>query len=271
MTALSSFLTRHKVVTDTVICSSLYSTGDIIQQRIEGVEGWDWRRTARMGSVGMFLGPCNHYWYRMIDSKFPTAVNFKQVTVKVLCDHFYTGMALMHGNSMAEYKKELVDKYPHTFMVDCMVWPGLQYVNFFFVKGPFRVAYVASCSLFWNIFLSHMKHAYNSDESHAPSSAATLATPQTTESLDVAAANRISGTASALVVAATAAAAGPQPLTITSSPFEQQMRLRDALRDTLRTHTSSLQFADAAIKNVGTALPSRLLLNRLAPWTEFQS
>lgn len=40
-----------------------------------------------------------------------------------------------------------------------MFWPAAQSVNFRFVPGQFRVAYVSSATLIWNSMLSYFKHS----------------------------------------------------------------------------------------------------------------
>ena len=46
--------------------------------------------------------------------------------------------------------------YVTTFIVDCIVWPPLQLINFTFVPLRYQVLYVNGCNLGWNCFLSIM-------------------------------------------------------------------------------------------------------------------
>ena len=48
------------------------------------------------------------------------------------------------------------DVYLTTYIVDCVVWPPLQLINFTFVPLRYQVLYVNGCNLAWNCFLSIM-------------------------------------------------------------------------------------------------------------------
>ena len=41
---------------------------------------------------------------------------------------------------------------------DCAVWPPLMLINFLYVPPAYRVLYVNSATVAWNIFLSNVKH-----------------------------------------------------------------------------------------------------------------
>lgn len=59
-------------------------------------------------------------------------------------------MRLVWGKTWAHMK----EVYWETFLADCVVWPGLQFINFTFVPLRFQVLYVNVCNLAWNTFLS---------------------------------------------------------------------------------------------------------------------
>eukprot|EP00122_Pirum_gemmata_P020116 Pgem_evm1s18818 len=44
-------------------------------------------------------------------------------------------------------------------MMDCLFWPAVQFVNFKYLPGQYRVVYVSVFAIFWNAFLSKMKHS----------------------------------------------------------------------------------------------------------------
>jgi hypothetical protein len=50
--------------------------------------------------------------------------------------------------------------YWPTYAADCVVWPGLQWVNFTFVPLRFQVLYVNVCNLAWNAFLSFQSNKH---------------------------------------------------------------------------------------------------------------
>lgn len=97
------FMKRNLLLVNTGTCTTLYVTGDLIQQQIEGSKEVDWRRTVRMAILGMFMGPINHGWYRLLDRVLvgvATRTVFKKVLADqlvmapVCCSFFYVGKAL---------------------------------------------------------------------------------------------------------------------------------------------------------------------------------
>jgi len=67
-------------------CCVLYTLGDLIQQRIEGKKRNDWRRTARMATMGLVcMGPMNHHFYVYLDKILPGA-SARIVAKKVAAD-----------------------------------------------------------------------------------------------------------------------------------------------------------------------------------------
>lgn len=96
-------LSANLLLVNTGTCCGIYVVGDLLQQRIEGREETDWRRTGRMAVLGFLMGPASHYWYRFLDRRLPE-VAARTVAKKVLadqivmaplcCSGFYTGERL---------------------------------------------------------------------------------------------------------------------------------------------------------------------------------
>lgn len=79
------FTKRHLLLVNTGTCTTLYVTGDLIQQHIEGCKVVNWHRTLRMATLGMCMGPLNHGWYKLLDSVL-VGVSGRIVLKKVLAD-----------------------------------------------------------------------------------------------------------------------------------------------------------------------------------------
>ena len=70
---------------------SLYTLGDLLQQKIERQKRIDWKRTVRMATMGLAcLGPLNHNWYIFLDKMLP-GTTVRIVTKKVLVDMLVMG------------------------------------------------------------------------------------------------------------------------------------------------------------------------------------
>jgi len=138
-------------------------------QRLERKDSIDWKRAARMTAFGAFaLGPCGHYWYRFLDTRFPSTA-MRAVLLKVAADQFvfspafyvafFSAMPLMEGKPWSNAISNVVDRLPPTYAVDFCVWPAAQILNFRYVAATHRVLYVGAVSVFWNCFLSYMQHS----------------------------------------------------------------------------------------------------------------
>ncbi|XP_022097145.1 mpv17-like protein 2 isoform X2 [Acanthaster planci] len=189
------FSPKYLLLTNTVSSGVLLSLGDVLQQvnerriakkklllkvsasgsmdhigQVDGQETlptFNWIRTGRMLTIGIFLGPLNHYWYLALD-KFLPGVKGRTVAKKILLDEliaspvmtstFFVGMGLLEGKTLADSIDVLKKKFLTVYMVDIAVWPPVQAINFFLVPPQLRVIYVNVFILLWDVFLSFMNH-----------------------------------------------------------------------------------------------------------------
>ncbi|KAK0406309.1 hypothetical protein QR680_018496 [Steinernema hermaphroditum] len=156
---------KHLLATNTATFVSLLGLGDYIQQRFQGVE-WDWRRTVRFASIGLILGPMNHYWYKFLDSRM-AGRTLKEALKKAAVDFcvspmfaisFIGGVAVLEGKSPKEALREYRSKFLHVLALDLCVWPPTQTINFLFVPKSARLLYISTVMLFYNTIVSYIKH-----------------------------------------------------------------------------------------------------------------
>jgi len=161
---------KHLFLTNTVSCCTLMGLGDWIQQRIHN--GFDktpndWKRTARMATMGLALGPMAHVWYGILDRMYKVTTA-KVVVKKIIWDQiiaspafsftFITGMCLLEGQELRSSLREFVHKFPTIYLMDWCIWPPTQAINFYFMPPQFRVIYVTFIDLIWYTFNSYIKH-----------------------------------------------------------------------------------------------------------------
>ena len=105
---------KHLLLTNTVSSGGFFLLGDAIQQRREMTQNpgrkFDFKRTFRLGVVGLTQGPPHHYWYIYLD-KFLPGKSYGVVIKKILADQifaapffaitFIIGAGLMEGNSLS--------------------------------------------------------------------------------------------------------------------------------------------------------------------------
>lgn len=169
---IDAIFSKNLLVANVVTCGTLLGVGDACVQGMniavtKKKTKFDFERTGRMIIIGCALGPFNHIWYAVLD-KFIKGASGKAVFQKILCDQFIAGpffcttflygLSILEGKGTSGAKQEWKDKFLEIYFVDWMFWPGAQYINFKFVPGKYRVAYVSTATLIWNSFLSYVKH-----------------------------------------------------------------------------------------------------------------
>ncbi|XP_068630687.1 mpv17-like protein 2 [Battus philenor] len=146
--------------------------GDIVQQGIEYQSHvlprrFNWARTARMFFVGFLMGPMHHYYYVYLDKMLPNA-DFRTVAKKIACDQmfaspatilcFFYGMGTLENKTLQQSTYEVRQKFIYVYMGDCLFWPPVQFLNFYYLPTHYRVFYINIATMIFNIFLSFIKH-----------------------------------------------------------------------------------------------------------------
>jgi len=172
-------LVDKPVITKSVTCGILSFTGDIIAQTIEHkysmnnnnnnsqLNTWrilsriDMGRTLRFTSFGFLIfGPSAHYWYRFLDKLFPKPTT-QSLLSKVLADQtlftpvaivsVFSYISLLEGHS--SFEKVRQDFWP-TLKANWALWLPAQTINFRFTPPDYRVLFVNSVALIWNVYLA---------------------------------------------------------------------------------------------------------------------
>jgi protein Mpv17 len=71
---------------------------------------------------------------------------------------FFSSMKFLEGHGVDEVKTTVKNEYVNTFILDCAIWPGAQYLNFRYIPLKFQGLYVNGISLAWASFLSFVSH-----------------------------------------------------------------------------------------------------------------
>lgn len=165
---------RYLWVTNTATGGLFAAVGDVLQQTAQQARAGankkikhDWHRTGRMLVVGLSLGLPQHCWYTWLDRILP-GVSMLKVTKKIFLDQlilapvvlcsFFMVSGLLERHSLQQSWKEVQNKFAMVYKIDCAVWPPLQLINFLYVSPTYRVLYVNTTNVAWNIFLSYAKH-----------------------------------------------------------------------------------------------------------------
>ncbi|CAL4947597.1 unnamed protein product [Urochloa decumbens] len=123
----------------------------------------DWLRALRMASYGFLLyGPGSHAWYQFLDRCMPKQT-FVTLSTKVILNQIALGPCVIAvifawNNLWLGKLSELPSKYQNdalpTLLYGFRFWIPVSIVNFGIIPLPARVAFMSSCSIFWNFYLS---------------------------------------------------------------------------------------------------------------------
>lgn len=127
----------------------------------------DLHRVGRMATAGTLTGILAHYWYLYLDKRI-VGNTVKQVIKKTFCDQlifapitivvFFGILAVLEGSSKEAMKSELLRKGPEVMLVDWLVYPPAQYINFRYLPTKYRLVYDCCIAFLLDIYFSHIKY-----------------------------------------------------------------------------------------------------------------
>ncbi|XP_030749893.1 mpv17-like protein 2 [Sitophilus oryzae] len=163
---------KYLLHTNIISSGVLMWLGDICEQEIEYRRGilakrYDYGRMTRMFLVGLGLGPIHHYYYLYIARIWPKR-DFSTITKKLaldqflmgplcICTFFYT-MGALERKPVQQMNDEITSKFLDVYLIDWCVWVPTQFINFYFVPVKYQVFYINAVTMFYNVFLSYIKH-----------------------------------------------------------------------------------------------------------------
>lgn len=166
-TLQSAYTGKYAIVSNTVTAGTLGIIGDVLAQKSEAhfaSKEWDMKRTRNMAIVCSCAGPFMHFWYKVLDRRFP-GKSTRAVATKVLIDlltgplwygWYIGGLSLLRGNSVKESVTEFKNKLPIVLMVDITLWPIFQGANFKFFAPQYRIVVLKCNELVFDVIFSHI-------------------------------------------------------------------------------------------------------------------
>ncbi|CAA6661142.1 unnamed protein product [Spirodela intermedia] len=139
---------------------------DVPSSKIVSSAVWsnhDWLRALRMASYGFLLyGPGSYAWYQLLDRSLP-GQTFVNLSAKVVLNQIVLGPCviavvfawnnLWQGQLSQLPKKYQKDALP-TLFYGFRFWIPVSVLNFSVIPLQTRVAFMSTCSIFWNFYLS---------------------------------------------------------------------------------------------------------------------
>jgi protein Mpv17 len=137
-----------------------------VKQAADGVSLWDhdWQRAARMASYGFLIyGPLSQVWYEVLDHFMPMK-NLTNLSLKVVANQVILGPVVITlvfaWNKLWEGRLEQLPELYRTRALQTLLdgwkfWIPASVLNFGVIPLQARVAFMSSCSIFWNFYLSN--------------------------------------------------------------------------------------------------------------------
>ena len=171
-------LTQWHSATGDAICQTVFiqkAKSDHKKDPSIEIPSYDLIRTLRIGCYGLLVsGPLSYGWYKYLDKFLVLKKNasrsetIKLAIYKVFVDElvfgpitlgaFFYVVSLFEGKTPQQALQKLKDEFWTTFIVDLLLWPGAQYINFRYLPTHYRILYISTLNIFWNSFLSFMQH-----------------------------------------------------------------------------------------------------------------
>lgn len=127
------------------------------------IDSYDWMRALRMTSYGFFIyGPSSQIWYIFLDHILRDKT-LRNLTIKVTLNQLVLGpyviAVVFAWNSLWQGKLDKLPALYHDSAFPTLVdgwkfWIPASVLNFGVVPLQARVAFMSSCSIFWNFYLS---------------------------------------------------------------------------------------------------------------------
>jgi len=197
VTAIRCWVDKHPVKSSALMYGTMYTLAEVSQQKISSSitstnsspsssslspaaslaasssksslasHSLDVSSVKRYAIMGTFVfPPLLTRWYSWLDGRFP-CTSGAVVSKKLLLDQFiftpwvvvifYVGMAWLEGKQGQDRWLELQQKGVTTFLLDCLFWLPVQFMNFMFIPPWLRVGFIGVMTFLWLNVLAYIK------------------------------------------------------------------------------------------------------------------
>eukprot|EP01038_Epipyxis_sp_PR26KG_P012609 gene12609-16906_t len=138
----------------------------------ENVQRFDWRKIGQVGALGAAENGIFMYsWYTFLTRFVGSSVATEIVLIKCALDQIFFAsqqdflfLALCAYNQFEKLPtaiEEVKKTFLTTWLMDCSLWPMVNFVGFAFVPFKFQPSYMAVVQFFWQVYISSVASASN--------------------------------------------------------------------------------------------------------------
>ncbi len=175
------------LLTNSLISALMGTVGDAIQQHYDllthpdidkdstetnnnvSKNGFNYVRSLHMTCAGFTTGLVSHYWYIYLDKVLGIRKNMFIITKKVLLDQiifspinllvYFSTLGLCERSGVQRISDELVEKgFEQIYVVEWIVWPPMQFFNFYVLPLRYRILFDNIISLGFDIYSPYVKY-----------------------------------------------------------------------------------------------------------------
>jgi len=141
-----------------------WALGDALAQVLLVKGPFDWTRWISFSAFGfLYHGPSGHFFYNWLDSKIE-GTDAKSVFLKVAIDQlfwcpifmtvFFTYLGVVRGDSLSVIAEKIKADLFEACKTSWKTWPIIHAINFKLVPSKYRLFYINTVQIAFNIFLS---------------------------------------------------------------------------------------------------------------------
>lgn len=152
-------IVKHPIKTASISGFTISMMGDIVCQNITNYGNFDYIRTIRYASIGIFMTPQVLYWYRFID-RYLKSTKFKVLNDQLFFSPYdiiltFSINTLLIGGNYLDIKDKIYNDFPQTYFGNILFWSTFLTINFKYIPLNYRLIFSNCGSFIYNIYLSY--------------------------------------------------------------------------------------------------------------------
>jgi len=175
-------LDAYPIRTKSATSGTITLLADLLGQKLEGKERWDWKRTVYRTAFSAALTPVGHYWLAGLDKWFPAkglASTLKKVALdQLLMSPFMTSVFLgsygmvVEGRDLEGAWGKVKEEGPGAVLAGWAVWPGVKFAIFKWVPLDLQIPAKKVVSLAYNTAFGMLFLSSDDEDDEEPAAGA---------------------------------------------------------------------------------------------------
>jgi len=176
-----SYYEKYPLIMNSAAGGTVYVAGELIVQlqnskesNWKSLQSLQWKRIGEIGALGSVEnGMFMLAWYNFLNKFVGRGVATEIILAKCLLDQLFFATqqdflflalcAYNHSEKLPMAIQEVKKNFLTTWLMDCSLWPIVNFVGFSFVPFKFQPTYMAGVQLFWQLYVSSVTNEAERD------------------------------------------------------------------------------------------------------------